>query len=59
LTINDYFAKFIKRIKPTEFEIKNAQKKRDYLEYRLKALDLGIFSVKNSGSFEKKLTLDH
>ena len=53
LTINEVFSRFINRIKPTQAELGRARSRRNYLEKRVLSLDMGVFEVRNSGSYAK------
>lgn len=53
MSINEVFPRFINRIKPTEAELERARSRRNYLEKRVLGLDVGVFEIRNSGSYAK------
>lgn len=57
MSIDDVFTRFINRIKPTQTELDRARTRRNYLEKRILSLDVGVFEVRNSGSYAKSTAI--
>ena len=57
MSIHDVFYRFIRRLKPTYAELDKARRRRDYLQNRMFALNMGIIDVRNSGSYAKSTAI--
>lgn len=57
MSIREVFQNFVNRIKPTEAELDRARNRRDFLKERVRTLDIGVFDVRNSGSYAKHTSI--